>query len=200
MRIRLYAGAAAVLALFALAACRSAPNVAAYVGDTVITEQQITDLTDGYNAKAPQDRKVTRDLVMEYALGERLCNRASEAKKFSYQPPSVPDESPEFLKIASRFEACIEAIPVSAATEAEIRAVYNLEVAEGRLSPDVPFEQVRKSIEGNENLQRQLTWRRTLSEQDKAANVVINPRYPQPFWAGGGDRAVINRLVEQPQQ
>ncbi|WP_117213073.1 hypothetical protein [Allorhizocola rhizosphaerae] len=202
MRIRLFAGAAAAVALLALTACRSAPNVAIYIGDAVITEQQVTELVDGYNAIAPADRKVTREVVVEYALGEQLCDRAAKAKGFTYQPRPAQAQTPAFLAMAGRFEACLEAMPVSPASEAEMRALYEREVDEGRLSPDVKFDDVRASIEGNQNLQRQLSWTRTLDEQAKAADVVVNPRYAPPFGAANVVRTVQNRPIapQQPQQ
>lgn len=209
MRTRLITGLGLAAALFALAACRSSPDVAAYVGDRAITEQQITTLTDGYNEKAPDDRKVTRAQVVQYVVHDELCERLRQDTGLTYEPQAVAEGSPELVTLAGRVESCLNALPTTgAASEEEMRALFDRAKASGRFPADATFEDARQELQ-SEEAQGALARQRTLTEAAEKADLLLNPRYGEvlnmalnPQFANplgdAGAAAVVDRPAPAP--
>jgi hypothetical protein len=178
VRIRLTAAFGIAAALLGLTACRNSPEVAAYVGDTAITEARVTRLQEGYNKVAPADRQVGRAIVVQYLVHEQLCERLSKAKGFGYTTPSLPTEAPELAVVATRTDACIQAIPAPEIkpSDAEYRALFDRAIAAGLIAPGTSFDVVRQQWQGDADLNELLARERQLAG---AADVTINPRYGQ---------------------
>jgi hypothetical protein len=73
----------AVAGLFGMSACRSQPNVAAYVGDKVITVDQVDAVADEYLAQNPQAKSATgfmRQRVLSMMVFVEVAKRYAEEK------------------------------------------------------------------------------------------------------------------------
>ena len=70
MRIRLITALGLAAAMFSLTACRNSPQVAAYVGNTQISEARVTQLQDGYNKDKTADKQVPRNIVVTYLIND----------------------------------------------------------------------------------------------------------------------------------
>lgn len=176
MRFRLIAALGIAAALLSMTACRNSPKAAAYVGDTEITEARITQLQDGYNKGKAADALVPRNVVVAYAVNDELCNRLRQQKGFTVDTPAVPNESPEFVTVANRAKACINAIPSDGftASEADYHALYQRAVAAGLDPVQNPYEPTRDQWQANPDVNKLLGQEQAL---DKVAPVSLNPRY-----------------------
>jgi hypothetical protein len=175
-------------ALLSLTACRSSPDVAAYVGDTKITEARVTQVTDAYNtfidkfnkdnAESQPRPHVDRPVVVQYLVHDELCNRLSKEKGFTFTPGSLPNEAPELAVLATRTEACIKAIPAPdlKPSDAEYRALYDRAISAGLIPPGTAFDSVVQQWQGDADLNALLGREKALSG---VASVKINPRYGQ---------------------
>lgn len=191
MRIRLTAAVGMAAALLCLTACRSSPDVAAYVGDTKISEQRVTELLDGYN-KAPETDRISRSVVVQFLVHDELCQQLSKAKGFAVSPPALPNEAPEFAVIATRADACMKALPPPAQkpTDEDYRALYDRAIAAELIPAGTPFEQVKQQWRTDQDLNALIGREKALNE---SANVTVNPRYGQ-MTVVGFNPAVAARL------
>jgi hypothetical protein len=195
----------AAAALFGLTACRNSPQVAAYVGDTEITEARVTQLQDDYNKGQPADHQVPRAIVVSYLVRDELCQRLSKEKGFTYTPDAARKEASEFELIAMRADACVNAIPQAPLTEGAYRELYDRAVADGRIAPGASYEDIRQFLQSRPDLLAVLDKE---SQLNKAAKVDINPRYGSVpvlglLPAGSNPIVVLERpptAAPQPQQ
>lgn len=154
------------------------------MGETTITEQQVTDVTEKHNAFAEAFNKtqeggqtlqlVDRQIVVQYLVSDELCQRMSREQGFSFAPPELPAEASEFLSLAYRFESCAQAIPVSGApTDAEWNDLYQKLMATGQ----IPAEATLADVQGLEQVPQLMGMQKALAEKAAATDMVVNPRY-----------------------
>ena len=174
MRIRLIAAFGLAAALLSLTACRDSLQVAAYVGDTEITEARVTQLQDGYNQTQPADHQVPRAIVVSYVVRDELCQRLSQEKGFTFSPDPARKEASEFELIAMRADACVNAIPQGPLTEGDYRELYDRAVADGRIAPEASYADIRQFLQSRPDLLAVLDKE---SQLNKVAKTTINPRY-----------------------
>lgn len=190
-------------ALVSLTACRSSPQVAAYVGDTEITEARVTQLTDSYNELArkfvaenpgQQVREVSRSLTLTVLLRDELCNRLSRQLGFSFTPEPAQTESPELLVISQHADACIQAIPQKDVrpTEDDYRAIYDQLLRQGRVGPG-DYEAVKQQLMSDPSFIAAVSREKALGD---VAEVTVNPRYGQISIIGISPIGELTNVVE----
>ncbi|MEE6263349.1 hypothetical protein [Plantactinospora sonchi] len=130
----------AVLGTTALSACRSEPNVAAYVGDRKITENEVTSVLNDAKSKVPPTstptveagapeagappestvKAPTRGEVVRVLVMEEVCRRLAADKGFqpAQAPPADEWAGQQGLPVGSRYvqhainlQSCISAAP-----------------------------------------------------------------------------------------
>lgn len=181
---RLTATVGLVAAMLALAACRSNPNVAAYVGDTTITEDQVTQLHDQIKAlpNMNAEQLPERSQVVQILVLDKVCERAAQTAGVTVPPPQVPAGQPDLVAIQARMEACKQALPAKPVqpTDADLREVYDNGVAVGAINPADPanaFDQVKGQLAAGGQVAAALGQRQQLEQAAASLGVSINPRY-----------------------
>lgn len=181
---RLTAAVGLVAAMLALAACRSNPNVAAYVGDTTITEEQVTELYEQVKALPNMDPAALpeRSQVVQILVLDKVCERAAKTAGVTPPPPQVPAGQPELTVVQARMQACRQALPAKAVqpTDADLREVYDNGVAVGAIDgadPANAFDKVKDQLAAGGQVAAALGQRQQLEEAAASLGVSINPRY-----------------------
>jgi hypothetical protein len=187
VRIRLTAALGLAAVLLSLTACRNSPKVAAYVGDTAITEARVTQVTDQFNtaireinASRPEQQpisEVSREIALSVLLRDELCTRLSKQKGFTFTPAPSRKDATELEVLAGHGNACVNAMPgpEQAPTDQQYRAFYDHLVAQGRVAPG-RFDEVKQQIKSDPNLMAALGKEELLGH---VAEVTLNPRYRQ---------------------
>ena len=193
----------AVLALAGclLAGCRSEPGVAAYVGDTKITEAEVTRVYDATVAAfgvavkeqgGPADAQapITRKYVVTALVAREVFRNAAREKGVS--PTDLPADQvgqslglppSEFVTVFTEYLAYRDGLTADATpgtpTEEDLHGVYERLIASGALEPDQSFADFRTALTG-QNLQSialTVAARNLLAPIVESADVVVNPRY-----------------------
>jgi hypothetical protein len=189
----------ALLAVTGLSACRSAPDVAVYIGNTkAVTEDEVQRIWDDTTAKLvtnPQTGRavmpITRQDIVNTLAGLDVLGRVVQQRGLS--AANVPVEgiaqslglSPDatFAADFARYEGLVGAIAAKSQptqpTPADVRSVYDRLRAAGGLSSDVTFEQFAGGLsqQGRQTLQGSFGMRRDLQPEVEKMNVRANPRY-----------------------
>jgi hypothetical protein len=204
---RVAAAAGIALTMLALAACRDSPSVAAYVGATTITEQQVTDIVD--DATKLKDEAVaaakgdaaaqqaaaalvvpTRQAVVHALVLDQVCagmqakqgfKDAEVTKQQVVEGFGMPANSTYADALTSSL-ACLSGIPATNATptDVDLREVYDNGVKAGAIDPNVPdnsFESLSTQFASDPQLAAALGTRAALAEELKKSDVSVNPRY-----------------------
>lgn len=182
---RLTAAAGIAVAMLALTACRSEPNVAAYVGDTTFTEAQVTKLLDQVTSvpNAEPESLPNRATVVQLLVLDALCQRVAKEKNVTLPPAAAPQPGqPELATIQQRVQSCNQNLPASPVqpTDADLREVYDNGVAVGAIDPADPaqsFEGLKAQLASGGQVAQALGVRKVLTDASKAADVSVNPRY-----------------------
>ncbi|MEV1288971.1 hypothetical protein [Micromonospora sp. NPDC049679] len=183
----------AAVGLLALAGCRSEPGVAAYIGDTKITEDRVTAIVDdattqlGENAEA---QPPTRAMVVSTLVLREVCDRLNPVPPAGQ--PTPPPVSPEQLsqnlgvpptttlaKESAELQTClmrIQAGPPIAPSAEQLADVVTRGKAAGAIPPDFPADQAAAQLDG-EQLRSALASRKAISEAVDRYHVTVNPRY-----------------------
>lgn len=193
MRIRLLAGLAVAAALLGLTACRSSPEVAAYVGATTITEDQVTRLISDYVAKqetaareqaeaeaeVPPVQPPGRGFVVQLLVRAEICERLKGKLGFQAEAPTLPHGAPELFAISERSKACFMALPSPASidpTEVDVREVFDAGVRVGVFEPG-SLEEHRAQILSGGQLAQALGQRKLIKDTLGDTDITVNPRY-----------------------
>lgn len=192
MRIRLLAGLAVAAALLGLTACRSSPEVVAYVGDEAITEARVTRLIDDYVQKqreyareqaakgqqVPEAQAPDRKFVVHLLVQAEVCDRLRDKLGFQVQQPSLPDGAAELYAISEKTKACRAAIPAQAVepTEMDLHEVFDAGVRLGLFPPD-SFDEYKDRLKGAGQLSEALGQRKMIKETLKDTDITVNPKY-----------------------
>ncbi len=176
----------------ALAGCRSAPTVAAYVGDRTVTEAQVDTVVTNVTAAVaaePGTHAPTRTEVVATLVLDVVCTHAPSQKQPDAQPitaetvkqaEAVPANS-DYAQARARVYACLSSIPVPAdgpaPTEAQLRDVFDRAVA-GKLVPeDSSFADLKDRIAADPGVSNALALRTTVVGLMEREHVTMNPRY-----------------------
>jgi hypothetical protein len=198
VRIRVFAGIGVAAALLGLTGCRSSPTVAAYVGDKTVTEDNVTELIDGYvtwaqgqaeaqakaNGQDPEEAKAqvekpNRTQVVNYLVRGHLCEHARQKLNFTVEPTEIPPDSSELGKFAAQTQACERALPPGEPvkpTEADAREIFNLGVANGIFDPNSESEAI-PSLMNSQDLADALGRKKALGDAIAGVPVTVNPKY-----------------------
>ncbi|MEV4414437.1 hypothetical protein [Catellatospora sp. NPDC049609] len=181
---RLTAAAGIFAAMLALAACRSNPNVAAYVGDQTFTEDQVTKLVDEVKSLPNMDPQnlPERYEVVQLLVMDKVCQQAAQTAGVTVPPPQTQSGQPELALLQARMQACREALPSKPVTptDADLREVYDNGVAVGAIdpaNPDNAFDKVKPQLAAGGQVADALGDRVQLVQAADKLGVSINPRY-----------------------
>jgi hypothetical protein len=183
--------AAATLAVTGLTACRSDPQVAAYVADHKITVAQVEREFAAIHAaakEASQTQKDVVDLLVALELGRR---QVAEAK---LSPPAEPGlraqvaqvlglpadleyvgQFSEWISVLTVLQENLKQIPL---TDQALLDVYDALVKGGLLRPGASVEQVREAATNQmPQIQQAAGTSAVLFDQSNRSHTVINPRF-----------------------
>jgi hypothetical protein len=194
VRIRLTAAVGMAAALLLLTSCRTDPNVAAYVGNTVITEERVTQLLDDYNKKVEEFNQASqaqtgqdgsqpqvavpaeRSKVVEVLVTGEMCDQLSKSKGFSYSAEPAAANAPELATIENKQAACFEAIPADpgSVTEKDLQDIFDRGLVAGLWPPGSKFSDAKQAWEADPELLGVLSREKSLAQ---VPDVLVNPRY-----------------------
>lgn len=190
-----------------LAGCRSDPGVAAYVGDTAYSQDQVVDISDEAYAKLRDlvksqsaqaadgaeavVRPVTEQEVVATLVSRDVLKALAEEKRITpisidpsrvAQRVQVPAEA-EYVKLLAEGEGYRQALMQQASTaspdDADLREVYrNLVEASGGAYTD-SFTQFKSNLTAQDTqlVGRGAALRKDLQAKAEDLNVKVNPRY-----------------------
>jgi hypothetical protein len=194
---RFAAVAVAAFAVTGLSACRSAPDVAAYVGSAKITEAQVGHLVSEASGKRTAGTQVpapTRQDVVDTLVGLDVMKEI--AKQKSLTPTAVPVDqlaqslglaaTSEYVALSVQYRGLLGAVSSGAKpatpTEADMRDVYNRLTAAGGNPQGQTFQQFASGIsaQDQQTLQQNIGLRNELQPQIAKLKTVVNPKYTAP--------------------
>lgn len=190
----------AALAVAGLSACRSAPDVAAYVGPAKITEQRVTDVLKGAQANqvtaasGQQVTPISRQDVVDTLVGLDVMREL--AKKHNVTATTIdPAQVAQALGVRAQAEyvglfteyrgllnALSTGIQPAQPTQADLRDVYT-RLTKGGANPDgASFEQFTGGLaqQDQQTLAQNIGLRNKLEPEIGKLNATVNPRYKSP--------------------
>ena len=190
----------AALAVAGLSACRSAPDVAAYVGQAKITEQRVTDVLKGAQANqvtAAPGQPVTpiaRQDVVDTLVGLDVMREL--AKKHNVTPTAIDptqvgqalgvNAQAEYVGLFTEYRGLLNALSTGVQparpTQADLRDVYD-RLTKGGANPDsTSFEQFARGLaqQDQQTLAQNIGLRNQLEPEIDKLNTKVNPRYHSP--------------------
>lgn len=181
----------AAVGVLALAGCRSEPGVAAYVGDTRITEERVTAIVDdaarALREVAPDTAPPARSVVVSTLVLGEVCERL-DAQPQPGQSPITPEQAAqefmvppdtEFAREIAKLYTCLQAVPVGAPvapTPEQLAEVLKRARAAGAIPDGMSDENAAGQFDSHP-LRTALAQRKALSEAVARHNVTVNPRY-----------------------
>jgi hypothetical protein len=227
-RARRLASFAVVVAVgvLALAGCKSAPGVAAYVGDQKITEKRVDDILADVKKKlaavsqpaaqasptaAATQALPGREMIVSTLVLNMVCDRlaADRGTKFTAvdinqvaQAEQLPAAS-TYMAERTKLYSCLGGVETGASatpTEAELREVYDRGKAAGAIPKDQTFEQIAPQLVGTQ-LNSALAAKHTFTDVVAKYQVTVNPRYRPlelPLLSFSGNAAAVSVPLGQP--
>ena len=109
-RVRFAAGAVAALAVAGLAGCsQNSPGVAAYVGDSEISDRQVNEAVEGVNAAIGEQGPVARqDVITAMVLGEVSAQIAARKNIAIDEADRTAQTNPVLLTSAAAREVAFD--------------------------------------------------------------------------------------------
>ncbi|GIF19304.1 hypothetical protein BJ973_006349 [Actinoplanes tereljensis] len=195
----------ASLAVAGLSACRSAPSVAAYLGDVRITESRVQDVWDeaqdavveaaGPAPAAPVTMPITRTDVVRTLVSSDVLAKVAKQQSVSLPADLSYDEyatslhvpaTTEFVKLYAQADTYVRLLREGvknppASTDADLREVYDVLSENGQVE-GYSFDQFKQSLpDSNKQLVQTATAvRQEIAEITAPMNITVNPRY-QPL-------------------
>ncbi|MFF5291527.1 hypothetical protein [Paractinoplanes globisporus] len=195
----------ASLAVAGLSACRSAPSVAAYLGDTTITESRVTDVYnevyDAVSATPPPKGEavpmpITRMDVARVLVSAEILPIVAKQHNVSL-PATVPVDDyasalsippgTEYAKLFAESDTLTTLLRQNATTQpqltdTDLREVYDALVTSGQIPANTPFDQFKSALpaDNTQAVQSAVAVRNEIAEVTSAMTISINPRY-QPM-------------------
>lgn len=209
-RVRRLASVAVVasVAVAGLSACRSEPSVAAYVGGGKVTESRVQQVWDeareavtaaaaaGPQSAEPVAMPITRsdvvrtlisvDVLTEVARRENVTAPADVSLADYASAVRVP-ESAEYVRLYARSDSLLKALrqnaqDAPAPTDADLRAVFDVLVAERQIPPGSTFAEFKTALpaQNMQLVQSAAAVRNEINEVTGPLRIRVNPRY-QPL-------------------
>ncbi|WP_203816461.1 hypothetical protein [Paractinoplanes ferrugineus] len=196
----------ASLAVAGLSACRSEPSVAAYLGDSRLTEARVQDVWDEAHdavVKAarstpgtPATMAVTRTDVVRTLISADVLAKVAKAKSVSLPAEMNLEEyasslhvpaTTEFVRLYAEADTYVRVLrqgitSPAALSDADLREIFEVLAANGQIQEGSSFEQFKTSLpDSNKQLVQTATAVRTeIAEVAKPLDIKVNPRY-QPL-------------------
>jgi hypothetical protein len=187
--------AVAALAVTGLSACRSAPDVAAYVGSTKITEARVSSVFNDAKAKAAAGAQpIKRQDVVDTLVGLDVMQVI--AKQKGVTATAVPADQvaqslglqadAEYVALYSQYRGLLAAVskdvqPAKPST-ADLKDVFQRLSDAGGNPNGQTFQQFQSGIsaQDQQTLQQNIGLRNALRPQVAKLNTVVNPDYTTP--------------------
>ena len=197
----------AALGLGGLAACRSEPSVAAYLGDRKVTEDQVTQIFDGAGAgasatpaaeeqqqpgaqsKGPAvsrqqivDLQVTLDLGRKVAAEQGVQPLTAVSTEQVAAELGVPETS-QYAKDYTDWVNLSQAIfaklgdTAPAATEEQLRGVYDALVKVNAIDPGFDLAQIKQAFGDGGFVASAYQLTGLLEKAASGSDTTVNPRY-----------------------
>lgn len=191
----------ASLAVTGLSACRSEPAVAAYIGDTRITEKRVQQVWDDARAALGGDSAmpITRTDVVNVLVSRDLIDRVAQRHNVRVPADLSYDQfapllrlpaKAEYVRLYAQYSALQYTVEQSmtsttALTEADLKDVYQRLIANQGIDPTTTFDAFKTTVPENvtQELQTAVALREEVHQIADPLKVTINPRY-QPIELG----------------
>jgi hypothetical protein len=192
--------AVAALAVSGLAACRSEPTVAAYVGQDRITEDRVSGVLDEANknkitvAQGQPASEIKRQDVVDTLVGLDVMRQIAKKRGLTPTPLDSAQVAQavglkaeaEYVALYTEYRGLLNAAGASGKpaqpTEADLRDVYNRLTAGGANPNGASFEQFAGSISQQDQqvLAQNIGLRNDLAPEIAKLSTVVNPKYTVP--------------------
>jgi hypothetical protein len=200
----------ASMAVTGLSACRSAPDVVAYIGTGAqlvkITTDQVAAIYDDAKAEATgprqntdgsvdQPTKVTRQQIVSTLIANRVLRAYGQANGLT--PTALPADqvaqsmflntSAKFVPVYSEYigylQAMLAKIKQTQPTEAEVRDIFDRLVAAGGVPATTTFESWVSGLaqQDQQTISARLELKRELQPVAAKLDIDVNPRYESAF-------------------
>ena len=196
----------ASLGLGSLVGCQSETGKAAFVGDTTITEDRVSEVYDDAVAKAPKpeptpeasgspapaaEQSVTRQEVVDLLVSLELARRLIKEKNLPPAPEPIdpaavadarklPADS-EYVKLAAEWyelqSVILQNSPRSQLTDEGITEVYDALVKIDVIQQGAPVDEVRKSIAQIPSAVDGIVVATALGAALETTDTKVNPKY-----------------------
>lgn len=196
----------ASLGLGSLAGCQSENGKAAFVGDTTITEERVSQVFDDAVAKTPKQEPtpeasgspapaaelpVTRQEVVDLLVSVELARRVVKEKNMPpAKEPTKPEEIAQPLAVAADSEyvklwaewldlqtVITENTPRAQLTDEGIMKVYKALSDTGAIQPGLPVDQVREQFGAAIFAEAAILVSTALGAEAEKSDTKVNPKY-----------------------
>jgi hypothetical protein len=200
----------ATVAVAGLSACRSEPSVAAYVGAGKVTESRVQEVWDERKAMdaeaaarpaagesaSPATPAITRsdvlralvsvDVLTEVAKRENVTAPADMSLAEYASALRLPERT-EYVRLYARSDALLKALrqdaqDAPAPTDADLREVFDVLVANQQIAPGSTFAEFKTALpaQNMQLVQSAAAVRNEINEVTGPLRIKVNPRY-QPL-------------------
>lgn len=195
---------AAALTVGGLAACRSAPSVAAYIGDDEISVSELQRIYDDAMSKsaaqpaaegasaAPAPPSVSMPDVLSAVIAHRVVTQVAQARNVKL-PADVPlQEIGASLSLAADAEyvrlygesrlllnELLEAAQPGTPPDAEVQHVFDVFEATGQMKPGLTYQEFKSSVspEALQTLGKALNVKKDVQAEADKLDLRVNPRF-----------------------
>jgi parvulin-like peptidyl-prolyl isomerase len=192
----------ASVAVAGLSACRSEPSVAAYVGDTKVTEARVEAVFDeaskqaaagGEQAGQPPAPVITRTDVVRALLGAAVLERVAREKKVTlpadisigeYAQSLRLPETAEYVRLFAQVDTYVRLLREGVKNAPEpsdddLREVFEVLVANAQVNASGTFEEFKSSLppQNKQLVQTAAEVRNQIAEVAEPMDIKVNPRY-----------------------
>jgi hypothetical protein len=195
------ATAVAILAVAGLAGCRSAPSVAAYVGQGRISEDRVSSVYDEARANAVTPAAgqqappaIKRQEVVDTLVGLDVMREIAQQRGLTPTPLDAGQVAQaiglkadaEYVRLYGEYRGLLNAVGAGAKpaqpTATDLRDVYDRLTAGGANPNGASFEQFSTGIseQDRQTLAQNIGLRNDLQPQIAKLNTVVNPKYSAP--------------------
>lgn len=178
---------AGALALGGLVACDSHPAVAAYVGETEYTVDEVEEIFEDLIGRQPETT-VTRQQILEtLVVGQLVRSLATEQggdlREVSAADVAVGENVPAESRyaeiradLATHMFSWSGQVEVTTPTEEQLREVHQATIDAGEEWADQPFEELGPIL-GNEQVAQAIAIREAFAAEAERVGVTVNPRF-----------------------
>jgi hypothetical protein len=188
---------AASLAVVGLSACRSSPQVAAYIGKDRITENRVDAVLDDARAKTAagaQGAAIKRQDVVDTLIGLDVLQEIAAKRNVTATAVAPADVAQavglradaQYVTLNAQYRGFISAISTAATaatpTTADLRDVYDRLTKGGANPTNQSFQAFSSGISSQDaqTLAQTIGIRNYLQPEIAKLNTVVNPKYTSP--------------------